>query len=65
MTDYFSTKNVRSELQSRSIKGGAITIFAQGARLGLQLLTVVLLARILVPADFGLFAMALAVSGII
>jgi len=29
------------------------------------LLTVVLLARILVPADFGLFAMALAVSGII
>jgi PST family polysaccharide transporter len=41
----------------RSIKGGAVTLAAQGIKLAIQLAAVALLARLLAPADFGLFAM--------
>ena len=42
---------------SRGVRGGAIITVAQGLRLGVQFLSLVLLSRLLSPADFGLVAM--------
>lgn len=49
----------------RSAAGGAlITLGSQGLRIGLQFISIVTLARILTPEQFGLVAMVTAVIGI-
>ena len=45
-------------LGRRAVRGAAVTAVGQGLRLVIQLASVVILARLLAPADFGLFAMA-------
>jgi PST family polysaccharide transporter len=53
----------RSELKRRSVHGAAATVVAQGIRFVLQFGSQVALARLLVPADFGLVAMVTPVVG--
>ena len=47
-----------AELKQKSIFGAMWTFGAQGGKLLLQMLSVVLLARLLAPEDYGLFGMA-------
>ena len=41
---------------SVALRGGLLTGIAQGIKIGLQFLSVIVLARLLVPEDFGLVA---------
>lgn len=51
-------------LRKGAARGSAITLVGQITRILIQLLSVILLARLIPPADFGLYAMVLAVSGV-
>ena len=51
------------ELKRKSVRGGAVAVGAQGAKLVLQTGTVMLMARLLSPEDFGLTGMAATLTG--
>jgi O-antigen/teichoic acid export membrane protein len=51
-------------LGKRAARGAAVTLGAQGARILIQVASVVVLARLLTPQDYGLIAMVVAVIGI-
>ena len=55
--DLFGTEHLKADLKGRSIRGGAVTIAAQGGRFVLQMSSTVVLARLLTPEDYGLIAM--------
>ena len=52
------------ELGRRAARGAGVTVAAQVARVGVQMLSVVVLARLLTPADYGIIAMVLVVVGV-
>ena len=54
---YFINKDDLRDLGKRTARGGAISVGAQGARFVLQMLSMVVLARLLTPDDFGLVGM--------
>lgn len=51
-------------LAARAVNGAMITLTAQWTRFALQLLGLSILARLLEPSDFGLYAMVLVFSGL-
>src|SRR5260370_23905983 len=51
------------ELKRKSVRGGVVTVCAQGAKLVLQTATMMLLARLLSAEDFGLQGMAAVLIG--
>lgn len=53
-----------TQLASRAVAGGKITIATQMVRFGVQFAGIVVLGRLLEPADFGLLAMVTAIVGI-
>lgn len=53
------------DLRRRAIRGGAITIASQFAKLAITMISTVVLARLLTPNDFGLVAMVAAVTGVL
>lgn len=61
----FSTEHLANDLKGRSVRGGVATTAAQIGKTVLDLGALVVLARILTPADFGLIAMVVAVTGLI
>ena len=63
--DFFETEYLMADLKGRSIRGGAVTMAAQGVRFVLQMGSTVVLARLLTPQDFGLIAMVTAVTGFV
>lgn len=63
--DYFSTDHLKADLKGRSVRGGAVTMAAQGVRFLLNLASIMVLARLLSPNDFGLVAMVVAVTGFV
>lgn len=52
----------RSDLRAKAIKGGAVSLTAQGAYVLIQLTSVAVLSRLLLPEDFGVIAMIVAVT---
>lgn len=52
------------DLAHRASRGTLVTVGAQWSRTALQLVSTVVLARVLVPEDFGLLAMVVAVVGV-
>lgn len=60
----FDTAHLESDLKGRTVRGGVTTLAAQAVGLVLNVLSIVILARILSPADFGLVAMVTALIGI-
>lgn len=62
--DAFSTHHLHADLKGRSVRGGLLTLTSQGAVFVIQSVSTVVLARLLVPADFGLVAMATAITGL-
>ncbi|MDH3009318.1 lipopolysaccharide biosynthesis protein [Gordonia alkanivorans] len=54
----------RAGVGAVALRGGAVTLAAQGLRVLLTLSTLIVLARLLSPADFGLVAMVIAIAGV-
>ena len=63
--NFFDTEYLKTDLKGRSVRGGAVTMAAQGASFFLQMGSTVVLARLLTPQDFGLIAMVTAVTGFV
>lgn len=54
----------RSQLGRRAARGALVTVGAQGVKIVLQVVGVVVLARLLTPGDYGLVAMVTAIIGV-
>lgn len=52
------------DLKRRTVRGGVVKLFGQGASFALRLGFMVVLARLLDPADFGLVAMVTVITGV-
>lgn len=52
-----------TDLKRRSVRGGVAAVSAQGAKFVLQTATMMVLARLLSPGDFGLQGMVVVVTG--
>jgi O-antigen/teichoic acid export membrane protein len=52
-----------SEFKRKSVRGGAAAVFSQGVGMALQIVTTVVLARLLSPTDYGLQAMVVTLTG--
>ena len=61
--NFFDTEYLKADLKGRSVKGGAVTMAAQGVKFLLQMGSTMVLARLLTPQDFGLIAMVTALTG--
>jgi len=59
------TDHLLLDLKGRTVRGGAVTLLAQGAKLTLSLGSTMVLARLLEPSDFGALAMATAFTGVL
>jgi O-antigen/teichoic acid export membrane protein len=57
------TRPASDELKRKSVRGGFVAIAAQGGKVLLQTGTLMLLARLLSPDDFGLIGMATTLTG--
>lgn len=57
MGQYFKTEHLSENIQSRSLRGGVVTLGAQAVKFLLGLISTATLARLLRPQDFGLLAM--------
>lgn len=53
----------KDDFARRSLRSGAISIIAQAVNTGVQIVTTIWLARLLMPEDFGLVAMVSALTG--
>lgn len=62
--DIFTPRDISSNLKEKSIRGGAVTLFSRAVNFILQMGSTIILARLLVPADFGMIAMVTAVTGL-
>jgi PST family polysaccharide transporter len=62
-TSHFGTEHLLSDLKRHTVSGGVVTGSAQIAKFALNLISTVVLARLLTPRDFGLVAMVTAVTG--
>src|SRR5438045_6881982 len=61
--EHFKTDHLLENLKGHTISSGAVTISAQGAKFFLNLVSTMVLARLLTPRDFGLVAMVMTVTG--
>ncbi|MEH1875202.1 lipopolysaccharide biosynthesis protein [Nostoc sp.] len=63
--EYFNTDHLKGDIKGRSVRGGAITMGAQILKFSLNLISNVVLARLLTPEDYGLIGMVTAVIGFV
>jgi PST family polysaccharide transporter len=61
--EHFKTDHLLTNLKGHTISSGAVTMSAQGAKFFLNLVSTMILARLLTPRDFGLVAMVTTVTG--
>src|SRR5579871_5837242 len=62
VADVFATDHLHDDLKGRSVRGGVLSLFAQGAQFVLQSTATIVLTRLLTPVDFGLVAMVTAIT---
>lgn len=60
---WFDNKDLQKDLRGKSIKGGISTSGSQMISFGVNLVSTFVLARILLPSDFGLIGMVTAFTG--
>src|SRR5438552_5218829 len=60
---HFATDHLLTNLRQRTVFSGLVTAAAQGAQFFMNLGYIMVLARLLVPQEFGLVAMVTAVTG--
>jgi O-antigen/teichoic acid export membrane protein len=61
--EHIKTDHLLPDLKRRTISAGVVTVSAQATKFALNLVSTVILARLLTPRDFGLVAMVTAVTG--
>jgi PST family polysaccharide transporter len=54
-----------ASLKARSVRGGIATLFSQLLKMGIRLASQILIARLLLPSDYGLVAMVAPVLGLL
>lgn len=59
----FDKSYADSPLKKRAVRGGSVTLFNRFCDYGVQIICTVIIARILTPSDFGLVAIATAITG--
>lgn len=59
----FSTDHLNTDIKRKSLKGGAVTLISQALSFLIQILSTMVIARILTPNDYGIMAMVFAVTG--
>jgi O-antigen/teichoic acid export membrane protein len=59
---YYDELTTSAKLKQRSIHGGFAAAAAQTCKFALQLISVVVLARLLTPEDYGLFSIVIAIT---
>src|SRR6266480_3138733 len=62
---HIRTDHLLPNLKRRTISGGAITLSSQAGKFLLNLISTIVLARLLTPRDFGLVAMVTVVTGFV
>jgi PST family polysaccharide transporter len=62
---WFDTNHLKTDLKNRSIKGGFSTIVGQMFSFLLSIASTIIMARLLLPGDYGLVAMVTAVTGFV
>ncbi len=62
---YFGTDHLKADLKGRSVRGGVVTMVAQVFKFSLNLVSNIVLARLLTPQDYGLIGMVTAVIGFV
>ncbi len=62
---WFDREHLRGDLKSRSISGGVNTVGAQVISFALTMASTVILARLLLPEDYGLVAMVTSITGFV
>ncbi len=63
--EHFRTDHLLGDLKGRSVRGGAVIVAERLSTLVLKIGSMVVLARLLAPAEFGLVAMVTAFTGIV
>ena len=63
--NYFDTDHLKADLKQRSVRGGIVTIAAQASKFSLKFGSTMVLARLLLPEDYGLIGMATVVIGFV
>ncbi|MCA1641478.1 MAG: lipopolysaccharide biosynthesis protein [Acidobacteria bacterium] len=58
---YFRTDRLQADLKRRALRGGTAAMASQGCKFLLQFASTAVLARLLTPGDYGLFAIVFAV----
>lgn len=58
----FENSFSKNSLKKHAVRGGAVSVFSQGCGFILRMVSTIILARLLSPADFGLIAMATVIS---
>ncbi len=58
-------EDINSDLKTKSIRGSFALLIAQFLKFSLQIITTIILSRLLLPEDFGLFAIVFAVTSFI
>ena len=61
--EHFATGHLLGSLKRRTVSSGAVTALAQGIQFFLNLGSIMVLARLLAPQDFGLVAMVSTILG--
>ena len=61
----FDMQHVHRDLRRHSVRGAAATMFSQAGLFCIQLAGMAVLARLLLPADFGVFGKTVALTGFI
>lgn len=62
---YFDTDHLRPNLKQQAVRGSGATVFTRISVYGSQLIGTMVLARLLIPADFGLVAMVTVFANIL
>ena len=65
MSDPFAIAMSVADLKQSSFRGSLITVFSQSMKILVQMISQIVLSRLLFPSDFGLLAMAAPAIGFI
>lgn len=59
---FFSREKLQNDLKNKSVRGAFIRIISTSVSAVLTMISTIVLARLLTPAEFGLFAMVMAIT---
>lgn len=61
----FETAHVLSDLKRLVVQGGLMKILSQGSKFGMRVVGLVVMARLVTPGDYGVFAMVATLTGLL